>query len=220
MDWQTQLLAGLVTVALGTIVTANTIFKGVLQAWGNRLILRIQMTDAAYVSALDQVGSYDSVFMYIRKLKYVDRVMLLKGENGGGVPKPGSDYTVCSTFGYSSIDGNKPEEIYKSPFPVDKHYVDMLVGMINTGMVVMTKSEMPKGCILRDFYDEEGVFQSLVFFVKIDKQDATLRFFSVANYTRAFTDSEITHLRILAARIRAIATTGADPGTALQTPVK
>lgn len=219
MDWQTQLTAGIATLTLGTIVTLVTVFKGVLQAWGNRLIRRIEMTEKKYVSGFDQVASFDAIFLRLRDLKFVDRVMLLRGDNCGGIPSAGKPYKVRSTFGSSSILGLHPEDMYKTPFAVDPPYIAMLCEMLTAGMVVMTRETMPKGSVLRDFYDEEGVFQSLVFYLQIDKEDSSLRFFSVANYTRAFTSSETSQIRLLANRIRAVMTTGTDPGTSLQVPI-
>lgn len=90
-----------------------------------------------------------------------NRVLLLKSENGGGIPGPGN-------VAYSTVVRERRDDRISSVqarwqrVPVDKDYARMICDIIDTGRVERHTSEMVEGSELRDVYEADGVKFSTV----------------------------------------------------------
>lgn len=108
-----------------------------------------------------------------------DRFLILKGSNGGGVPKPGSPYFVSVIHAVRKDgDSNNLVESYQNLL-VDLHYLEMLSDILLKGSVTFKVSKMPKG-LLQRIYQSEGVTSSTVF--SIAKSETELFFGIIATH--------------------------------------
>lgn len=123
-----------------------------------------------------------------------DRVIMFNGHNSGGLPDPTRPYYVSAVYSatsdkYSPTD--RPEARYKL-IPVDHEYIFMLLRAHQESYVRMRTSDMPE-CVLRDFYQVEGVTESAVFFIRVS--DDTFIFMSTALIGDYFSDDSFIECR-------------------------
>jgi len=194
----------LILAAFGGVAVAMAAgLREVVRAWCDRWVARIRATGIR--DGLQSVAVYFGILDELKRLDFVDRVLLLVGHNGGGVPKPGEEYTVRSFYGYASNRAARdPSEMYRNSILVDRHYIDMLLAMLGPNKkVVNTTAEMPRDAALRHYYEAEGVAQSVIFFIKVS--DNNLYYLSVGTYGQPFTDTQMFQIEMAVQQLRVLA---------------
>jgi hypothetical protein len=153
------------------------------------------------VSVEAMAGLFDAAETLIRNEDCVDRVLLMTGANGGGVPTPDKPYNVGALFGRST-DGHKdPAKLYAGPLRVDAHYMKMISHVIRKQVVALVREQMPD-CMLRGYYEAEGVVASRIYFLSLTPE--RLAFCSIASYKRQFTPGEIARIDAAVRRLRGL----------------
>lgn len=114
------------------------------------------------------VNIYDAIHRVLEETN-VERFLIFKAHNGGGVISPNGDLFISTLY-----------EGYKEPFtsvkskyqklPVDIVYAKMLLEIIRTKKVDYNVEDIPEG-ILKDIYLKEGVKKSLLYFLGQDRKN-------------------------------------------------
>lgn len=195
-DWVPLVLAAIA----GVMITAMTGAKEVIRALCARWVDRINRRNLE--TGLEAKAEYFSIVNSLQKKSFVDRVLLLVGHNGGGIPTAGGEYTVRVFYGYSSRRPSQhdPLDMYSRPLVVDEFYIRMLQDVLRTGRVVNTTVEMPGDAMLRRYYETEGVVQAAIYFLKIAENN--LFYLSVGSYSQAFTTVELAQIELAVTQLR------------------
>lgn len=196
-------MAGIATAVIGLIITATTVFRGVLEELGKLAVRKIRRRDQSFRNGLESLAKFHAVLEAIRNLEFVDRVLVFEGRNGGGIPKAGCVFTARSVFGWSNKDTH-PERIYDDAFNVDSHYITMLREVIDKGSLTVLSANLPKGSQLRAFYSREGVVCSQIYFLQLDETNNSMSYVSIASYTAEFNEDQLSEIGLLISRIRGL----------------
>lgn len=198
--WQ-AILAVILTGITALVTAFFSGLKGVVTALLKRMERRAG-ADAHKAGVLQITQSHDTIDE-LKSLGYADRVLFFSGTNSGGIPAALKPYYVTCVEGWSN-DGTRPERTYSGRLQVshDPHYMRMIAEIIQTGMSVQTTATIPDGSLLKNLYTEEGVVQSLLFFLSMDA--AELSFCSIASKTAAFTPAQVAKITVLISQIRGI----------------
>lgn len=202
MDILLPVLIALAAAAAGVAAAAGTGVKGIVAAWFKRR--ERAMLKEGYAQGLKNLAEFSGILERLRRVQSVDRVLVFVGQNGGGLPVPGKPYTVRSYFGWSTRPGVESLGNYNFDLLVDRAYMTMLLKMIEEGSVVNTTETMSDGAILRTFYRDEGVKQSLLYFLNCD--ESQLVYLSVASYAGEFTADQKVLIEMEVQRLRAVMT--------------
>ena len=84
----------------------------------------------------------------------------------------------------------------------DTHYFKFLCELDSVGSVVLNTEELPAGAMLKDFYTDEGVIQSLAFKLYMDAKEFT--YCTVASYEAKFKPSEIVRITAIIHQVRGL----------------
>lgn len=114
----------------------------------------------------------------VRKTR-VQRFLIFKGSNGGGIPKPGCPFYVSLIY-EEHKDKNKSLRDKYSNLSVDGSYIDMLIHLYKNGSVKLRVEDMPVG-LLKTLYQGEGIKYSEIYF--LGNSDKEILFCSVATNT-------------------------------------
>ena len=157
-----------------------------------------------YYGALIRFSSFHQQLEYVYEVAAVERVLLFVGRNSGGFPDPRKKYTVSCIYGWVQ-DKNKPNprRHYDFDLQVDRHYSQMLAEMVREGVSVQTYQTMPE-CMLKRYYQIEGVIESALYFVDLDPDNGEMLFASFASYSRKFMAQEIDYMKVRVDRMRAV----------------
>ena len=103
-----------------------------------------------------------SIMMALQVDTTADRVVLLKSENGGGIPRPGVQ--VKSSV-IAEVENRSIEKVANKWFnvPIDSDYANILATVSSQGVHVVKKEALSEGSALRDIYEADGVTWSLVY---------------------------------------------------------
>lgn len=206
--WQALTIA-IVTGLVGVSAALFTGVREVVNAWFARWksgVGRVQ-----HFQGIKEIAKWHSIIESIRALPYVDRVLVFTGRNGGGVPKPGKPYYVCCTGGWSTLPDSHPERLYAGPLIVDAAYMNLIVETIAAGKVLANTEAMPKEAMLRKYYEEEKVIESVFYLLSLDS--AEMIYCSVATYTKTFLPHELARVEMVVDQVRGLM------GTSLSHPV-
>lgn len=195
-DWLQLVLAA----TCGVLLVGLSGLKDVVRAVCSRWVGRINRRNLE--AGLEAKAEYFSIVNSLQKKDFVDRVLLLVGHNGGGVPTAGGEYKVRVFYGYCSRrpTANDPVEMYYYPLVVDEFYVRMLLEMLRAGRVVNTVANMPEDAMLRRYYETEGVVQSVLYPLKVSND--SLYYMSVGNYSRPLTGFELAQVELTVTQLR------------------
>ena len=109
---------------------------------------------------------YDELHILNQKVGCT-RSLILKTENGGGVPRLGASlfssvlYEALSGKGASLRKGWQQERL-------DEEYVKMLIAVMANGQVHLKTEEMPE-CRLKTLYEANGVNEAMVFLIAVEE---------------------------------------------------
>ena len=140
--------------------------------------------EGRYGDGFGRMLEYHQSFTDLQSVTAASRVLILRGFNGGGLPRPGEKYHVRAEEAWSRDPTKDVSSRYNFDLPVDATYTDMLREVVTKGAVVLTTAAMPES-ILRGFYEDEGVVQAMVF--RLHLNESRLLFISVASYEAEFT---------------------------------
>lgn len=189
-------LAGGITAILAVILSGA---KKVVEEWFDRWAK--QNKREGYAHGLRLFAEFERCFDQLKAIPGVGRMLLFTGTNCGGKPSAGKAYRVRAHTGWS-IKDPAVHQRYDFDLTVDPAYVEMLIKMITEGMVVNTVASLPPSSILKSFYTEEGIKQSILFFLKCS--DVELTYVSIGNYDGEFTSDQRMRLEIIVQRMRSI----------------
>ncbi|MGL6095049.1 MAG: hypothetical protein ACRC7O_04515 [Fimbriiglobus sp.] len=192
----TALAAGLAGIILVTSTGVKALVETYFEQRKKRMIAR------DYSRGLENIAEFSAIIQQVKNMECVDRILVFNGQDSGGLPKPGKPYTVRAFIGWSSKIGESVLDLYNYDLQIDKHYALMLTDLVDHGSVVNTPADMPDDAFLKACYLDEGVAQSLLYFIRCD--GAQLTFLSVASYRRVFTPGERVRVDLLVGRLRAI----------------
>lgn len=119
------------------------------------------------------------------------RVMLLAGHNSGGIPRPGAGFWVSAIHWVAHKRNVHTAFEHYANIPVDAHYVKLLIDAEQYDYVNVKVDTMPP-CLLKTFYEAEGVTDAL--FLHVGITENKMLFLSAARYDGHFTEEQITHL--------------------------
>jgi hypothetical protein len=195
-DWVQLVLAAVGGVLLVGLSGLKDVIKAFCARWTDRI------NRSNLETGLEAKAAYFSIVNSLQKKDFVDRVLLLVGHNGGGIPTAGGEYTMRAFYGYCSRQptNNDPMDLYLHPLVVDEFYIRMLQEMLRSGRVINTVKDMPEDAMLRRYYEAEGVTQSVLYFLKI--ADNSLYYLSVGNYSRPFLGLELAQIELAVTQLR------------------
>ncbi|MDH3929833.1 MAG: hypothetical protein OEV22_18035 [Deltaproteobacteria bacterium] len=146
-----------------------------------------------------------------------ERVVIFHGHDSGEIPKAGSPYYISSIYwkvrhdacyhdrciDVAELDSKTHQDIsdYKE-VSVDSHYIDMLLDIQEQDTVRIKTDDLPaEHCMLRSFYEMEGVADSMVIYLGYSKNN--LMFMSVATFRdEGFSDDDIIRLKLKSSAIK------------------
>jgi hypothetical protein len=187
--------AGVVTLLASTFSGLKGVIEAKFAEWRRSLLRR------SYAHGLGATVEFTTLVEQMKKIEAVDRVLVFVGQDSGGLPKAGKPYTVRAHIGWSNKVEVDVLRRYNYDLQVDTTYGEMLLEMVEKGVVVNTTEEMPDS-FLKTCYRDEGVVQALVYFIDCDGSQLT--FLSVANYRSAFTPEQKVRIELLVGRLRAL----------------
>lgn len=130
----------------------------------------------------------------------VQRIVILRAHNGGGIIKPSGDLFISAIY----EDYRYPFEASKQDFQklqVDMNYARTLLDIIRNGKVEYIVEDMPDG-IMKRIWQSIGVKHALVYFLAQDKKNIFFCTCTTSNDALWLTREEETEVDILVNIIR------------------
>jgi hypothetical protein len=208
--WQAAVLTAL---SLGLVSLITIVFTGlreVVTTWFRSVTNN--MRRKSYLTHISRVAKFLALVESVRDIEEVQRVVLFRGHNCGGVPVPGKPYTVRAIDGWTS-DKEKQDPLQKFDFAlsVDADYVAMLKEMLAQGVVSKVTEKMPNDSRLKAYYESEGVLFSQMYYLGV--VDSELIYISVGSYrTTNFSRKTEIDVQLVVDRIRSVLDEGETAG--------
>lgn len=205
MTWNDAVIAIAIAFAGGVAGLLTAFFGGVKEYVVSWLrIRRRNMERKEYARGLRLIGEYKyAIDVGLQELKYVDRLVIFCGQNGGGIPRPGQPYTIRGIYAWS----RRGDDLYTKhnfDLKIDGQYYHMLSELVEKESIMIVTSEMKNESTLKSFYLEEGVFSSAMYMLNINRDDNALYYVSVASYSQAFTPEQLIRIGIAVERLKAL----------------
>ena len=204
--WTVAVMAAVGVGVAGVVAVFFTRLKTLVEVVADRGIAWVQKRGGGieWTEALSFLADFNAILDQTEKIEAVGRVLVFVGHNCGGLPQPGSPYTVRTQTGWNVRDDGTRETHTGFAFDlqVDQPYCDMLTEVHSRGRVVLTVADMPAS-MLRGIYESEGVTQSVIYALRVDTKKNRFGYVSIAARTRPFTPGELSKLDVIAARLRA-----------------
>lgn len=192
------IISTLVGCVVGVVSAFSTGIKDYIITWFKLKTKKLMRQQHGH--GLQMLGDFRSIIDSLEALPFIERVLVFAGQDSGGIPQPGNPYTVKALDGWSKKHPELPER-FRFEYQVDVAYCNMLAKMINDGFVRLTVADMPEG-ILKSIYREEGVVDSLLYYLGVDEH--ILTYMIVASYKSVFTPDQVVKIELYVHRIRAI----------------
>ena len=130
----------------------------------------------------------------IYELPEVDCVMMVKGSNGGAVPKPGSDFYVRVINEKHKLNINISQEKFTG-IKVDTHHIETLIKLSTNNVLKFVVSEMPD-CLLKRIWTSEGFTYKELHF--IHATDTEMYYISIGTISelQKFSDQSNLHIEL------------------------
>lgn len=122
-----------------------------------------------YVHRMQHLNAIQEKMAAIRDLETVDRVVIFAGHNSGGLPRAGSRYYTSALHWEVKKGFSKDLGEYKD-IPVDYAYVKMLLESYEESKVYF-KTEDADPCLLKTYYEVEGVVESVTYYMDISENN-------------------------------------------------
>lgn len=132
-----------------------------------------------YLENLSSLSKVHQAMNTVIQKSSVDRFLLLKGSNGGGIPHPGRPF--YSTVIHSVHDDPNYQDLTQiyNKVKVDGEYINMLIRVLS-GEVVKFRTEEMTPSLLKNFYKMEGVEYAEIFLLAHSKTE--IWFVSIATH--------------------------------------
>lgn len=101
------------------------------------------------------------------------RVMLIRSENGGGIPQVGKPIYVSVVYEAVSEEVRSVIQRWQAR-PVDADYELVLRKVLAERSTHLASSDLKEGSVLRDIYESEGIVGSSIFLVAVSPGRAVL----------------------------------------------
>jgi len=195
MDWTTT--TALILGAFGgAIVAILGGVKDVILAWLKRLAKGAKNYMA---SQIGKMANYMEAIDSIKGINNVDRVLVFRGKNGGGLPKPGKLYSIKAVHGWAKDKSRDPMHRYNFDMPIDAHYARLLEELIKAGVSEVDPDSIPDGAVLKVYYKSEGVVQSRLYFLGIMGDE--LLYISIASFKEKYSPSDCVEIDLAIQRV-------------------
>ncbi len=165
IDWNAILIA---LTGSGGLVGVIALFKKVL-----RLFRRTQV-----FHSIDNTSEAYGVLNDLLIRLGASRVLVLRLENGGGIPSPDKRLFSSVLHEIYTIDLAPVREAWQKR-QVDAGYVEMMAKVYRSGGLATEVSGLPKGSVLRDRYEMDGIKNSEVRALGITKDAGAFLYLTV-----------------------------------------
>ena len=134
----------------------------------------------------------------------VERFVIFKGSNGGGVPRPGQPFYASAVHEkHKDEHHERLVEKYKR-IEVDANYIQMLLETISTGRKSLDVDKMEPG-LLRSIYRSEGIQHSECYFLgKTEKEVYYCTLATTKDKQRFTGDGDRVEIDLAISRIREV----------------
>jgi len=186
---------------LGSILAALIGYLGLVKARAIKEKKGVVKNERSMLDGLKKLGKVYDIMGEIASDTAAERVLIIAGHNQGGLPRPHCDFWA-SVIHSICIRPNalNPSKSYQN-IAVDQEYVSMLLEIEDKGFVKLVTAEMPE-CLLREYYEMEGVAESIICYLGI--KENRFFFLSAALYEGLFDSRQITAIKIKASLIKNI----------------
>lgn len=171
MDLDTKVLVA----ALGALGTVAAAVLPRLLEWAREK--RLRRAEVKAVSRIRRLYERrEQVMAEVRSLvrdTRASRVLILRSENGGGIPQAGTPIHVSVVF--EDRDGHLPSvrSDYQSR-DVDGWYESLLAKVVGQGHVSLLTTDIDPSAELRDLYESDGITRSEIFRIGVSSGKAVL----------------------------------------------
>jgi hypothetical protein len=170
-----------------------------LNAWKERRKLKLSND---VIEGMRKSQIIYSIVEEIVSTSSTERGIIFAGHNSGGIPRPSSSFWVSSIYWHARTPQQEKQLSEYQKLEVDSHYISNLLDCERRGMVVLSTEKMPS-CLLKRYYEAEGVQHSIVFFLKIVENK--FLYLSVAKYDATpYDEKEITKIDMKVGMIRSL----------------
>lgn len=187
-------------VALGVVAVVGAIalvLKNIIVEWGNKAVAAIRRGSLA--SGIRRLRLFHEAVDRVQHLPFVDRVLVFRGRDSGGLPDPKRPFYIECLTGRTN-EGVEQAERYTFELKIDTHFCRLLEEMVGEESVAMTTANLPDGQ-LKALHMADGIAHTVKYFLTVDRNE--LLFLAVANFSREFTPAERADVDLAVARVRA-----------------
>jgi hypothetical protein len=193
------------TTAIWTAVTAAVVLilgavglglKNTIALLFERLGARIRRGSVA--TGIRRLRLFHEALDRVQGLAFVDRTLVFRGRDSGGLPDPKRPFYVECLTGRTN-SGVEQTDRYAFELKIDTHFCRVLEEMVGKDAVALTTNDMPDGQ-LKNMYVVDGVAHSVKYFLTVDGNE--LLFLSAASFSRPFTAVERGQLDLDVDRLR------------------
>lgn len=177
----------------GVVVLITTLSNGIAKAIERK---------SRYKKAILQIGEIYDVFNHVIDDSCADRILILKGSNGGSRPTIGSNLYV-SVLHEASTKGVGQIKSQYQQIHVDDSYIRLLQSIIEKNEVSLSIDTLPEDSFLRLTYEKEQLMHSYLFEIKGDGDNYYFGSFSTQN-PQGFTSEDKLAFRLAIDRLRKI----------------
>jgi hypothetical protein len=152
---------------IATIFSSLGVAK-LIQSWKKRIPRR------HLLKINEGLEDIKTIFKNLKKVTLeteIDGIIILKGHNSGGIPKPGSPYYITSIY----ADHKDPEKCIELQdkyvnFKIDNHYTGLLINLINNKLVKLELEELEE-CIFKKIMISDEFNYSELHFLTNNKSE-------------------------------------------------
>ncbi len=171
-----QLALFLMTVVSITLGGASAVYRGF---WKKQVANQQRTSADHYVAVMrrwDRV--YDIIEESLTELN-AHRLILLSTHNGGGLPVPGALLRITAMGEVRSSHAVPRQFPAWQGRPASPTYLDFLMDLTATGLLVLLTDDMEEGTELRTQYEAEGVVGSVVRLVGFDTERCSVIYLAI-----------------------------------------
>jgi hypothetical protein len=163
-------------------------------SWSTVLTEVLKLLNTLFSTPEKQIKKVNNIYDEMHRILSdtpVERLLILKAHNGGGVIKPSGNLYVSVLY----EDYDQPFKSVKANYqalPVDKDYARMLLDVLNQKKVFINTETAPSTSILKSLYELEGVKSSAIYCLGQDKKAVYFCTFSASKPLEDWLDSSTT----------------------------
>lgn len=186
-------VAGVIVLALGAVGLG---LKKYIGEFFDDLIARRRRGSLA--GGIRKLRRFHEALDRVQNLDFVDRVLVFRGRDSGGLPDPKRPFYIECLTGRDG-KGVASGDHYAFELKVDTHFCRVLEEMVANERVDLVVETLPEGQ-LKTIHAAEGVKHAVKYFLTVDSNE--LLFLSVAALARPFTPLELGQLALAIEGVR------------------